>query len=84
MNFSSQLAFPLERLFYAPYNRGMGIPKAVSNHQGQVAILFALVFTFLFVIFAFVVDFGHLIHNKMNLQLAADSAAYAGAAWLNR
>ncbi len=51
---------------------------------GQVAILFALVFTFLFILFAFVVDFGHLVNTKINLQLSADSAAYAGAAWQAR
>lgn len=54
------------------------------GERGQVAILFALVFTFLFVLFAFVVDFGHLINTKINLQIAADSAAYAGAAWQAR
>ncbi len=60
----------------------MGI--GVKNERGQVAILFALVFTFMFVLFAFVVDFSHLINNKINLQLAADTAAYAGAAWQAR
>ncbi len=54
------------------------------SESGQVAILFALVFTFLFVLFAFVVDFGHLVNDKINLQIAADSAAYAGAAWQAR
>lgn len=62
----------------------VGIRKIKDNQQGQVAILFALVFTFMFVLFAFVVDFGHLIHNKMNLQIAADAAAYSGAAWQAR
>ena len=31
-----------------------------------------------------VVDFGHLVNNKINLQNAADAAAYAGAAWQAR
>lgn len=31
-----------------------------------------------------VVDFGHLIQSKINLQIAADSAAYAGSAWQAR
>ena len=66
------------------YNIEMGSLQTVRNTRGQVAILFALVFTFLFVLFAFVVDFGHLIQNKMNLQIAADAAAYAGAAWQAR
>lgn len=55
-----------------------------DGERGQVAILFALVFTFMFILFCFVVDFGHLINAKINLQLAADSAAYAGAAWQAR
>ena len=58
--------------------------SGLHNQRGQVAILFALVFTFMFVLFAFVVDFSHLINNKMNLQIAADTAAYAGAAWQAR
>jgi len=58
--------------------------SGIKNEKGQVAILFAMVFTFMFILFAFVVDFGHLINNKMNLQLAADTAAYAGAAWQAR
>jgi Putative Flp pilus-assembly TadE/G-like len=56
----------------------------VKNDRGQVAILFAMVFTFMFILFAFVVDFSHLINNKINLQIAADTAAYAGAAWQAR
>ncbi|MBI1861710.1 MAG: pilus assembly protein [Deltaproteobacteria bacterium] len=56
----------------------------MKKNSGQVAILFALVFTFLFVLFGFVVDFGHLVNTKINLQIAADSAAYAGAAWQAR
>ncbi len=55
-----------------------------KNESGQIAILFALVFTFMFILFGFVVDIGHLINSKINLQLAADSAAYAGAAWQAR
>ncbi len=55
-----------------------------NNKKGQVAILVALVFTFLFILFAFVVDYTQLINNKINLQLAADAAAYAGAAWQAR
>jgi hypothetical protein len=61
--------------------KAMGYKK---NEKGQVAILFALVFTFMFILFAFVVDFGHLINDKINLQIAADQAAYAGAAWQAR
>lgn len=63
---------------------GMGLwrnNKDRSNQRGQVAILFALVFTFMFVLFAFVVDFGNIVNAKINLQNAVDQAAYAGAAW---
>ena len=64
-------------------NRGFAAEKR-HGEKGQVAILFALIFTFMFVLFAMVVDFGHLVNNKINLQNAADSAAYAGAAWQAR
>ncbi|NBT59415.1 pilus assembly protein [bacterium] len=84
MKISSQSEPPLDPAFDAAYNAEMGSRKSIGNCRGQVAVLFALVFTFMFVLFAFVVDFGHLIHNKMNLQIAADSAAYAGAAWQAR
>jgi hypothetical protein len=54
------------------------------NERGQVAILFALIFTFMFILFAFVVDFGQMVNNKINLQNAADAASYAGAAYQAR
>jgi hypothetical protein len=38
----------------------------------------------MFVLYCFVVDFSHLIQAKINLQVAADAAAYAGAAWQAR
>lgn len=59
----------------------MGKPNRHRRESGQVAILFAMVFTFMFVLFAFVVDFSHLVNNKINLQIAADAAAYSGAAY---
>lgn len=66
----------------------MGVnPRQISsrrNERGQITVLFALVFTFMFILFAFVIDFGHLINNKINLQIAADMAAYSGAAWQAR
>lgn len=83
MKISSQFSPALAPRFNAEYNKRMG-SKAIRNNRGQVAVLFALVFTFMFVLFAFVMDFGHLIHNKMNLQIAADAAAYSGAAWQAR
>lgn len=62
-------------------NRHIALSSRRPKERGQVAILFALIFTFMFVLFAFVMDFGHLVNTKINLQLAADSAAYSGAAW---
>src|SRR4051812_37328196 len=61
----------------AEYNRSM----RNRGESGQIAVLFALVFTFLFIMFGFVVDFANLVNNKINLQNAADAAAYAGAAY---
>ncbi len=58
---------------------GLQAGRRLHDRSGQVAILFALVFTFMFVLFAFVVDFAHLVNSKMNLQIAADMAAYSGA-----
>lgn len=64
---------------------GNGVGKRFAERRktqgGQVAILFALVFTFMFILFGMVVDFAHLVNNKINLQNAADMAAYSGAAW---
>ncbi len=59
----------------------MGQRGKRHGQSGQVAVLFALVFTFMFILFAFVVDFGHLVNAKINLQNAADAAAYSGAAY---
>ncbi len=52
----------------------------ITNTKGQVAVLVAVIFTFLFLLFAMVINVGMVIHHKINLQNAADMAAYAGAA----
>ncbi len=48
--------------------------------KGQMTILVMLVFLTLFLLFAFVVNIGVLISEKVNLQNSADLGAYAGAA----
>jgi hypothetical protein len=51
------------------------------NNLGQISIVAAsLMATTFFLFFAFVVNTGMLVHAKINLQNAADLAAYAGAA----
>ncbi|HLD75102.1 MAG TPA: Tad domain-containing protein [Bdellovibrionota bacterium] len=52
----------------------------LTSEKGQVAVLVAVIFTFLFLLFGMVINIGMLIHHKINLQNAADMAAYSGAA----
>ena len=52
----------------------------LTNQKGQVAVLVVVIFTFLFLLFGMVINIGMLIHHKINLQNAADMAAYSGAA----
>ena len=60
----------------------MGIKrlKAFRGNKGQVSILIGTMLLTFILFFAFVVNTGMLIHAKINLQNAADLAAYAGAA----
>ena len=52
-----------------------------KNQLGQISILAALMIgTTFFLLLAFVVNTGMVVHAKINLQNAADVAAYAGAA----
>ncbi|MGE4106707.1 MAG: pilus assembly protein TadG-related protein [Bacteriovoracia bacterium] len=48
--------------------------------KGQVSIMVAMMLTTFFLFFLFVVHTGLLINAKINLQNAADMAAYSGAA----
>ena len=59
----------------------MGSPlKLLRTQKGQVSVMVgAMMMTFLF-FFAFVINVGMLVNAKINLQNAADLAAYAGAA----
>lgn len=50
-----------------------------KNQKGQASILFALMATTLILFFSFVIHTGLLVNAKINLQNAADLAAYAGA-----
>ncbi len=66
--------------------RGAASHKAIRSQisgqiSGQISIVAAtLMATTFFLFFAFVVNTGMLVHAKINLQNAADMAAYAGAA----
>jgi hypothetical protein len=57
------------------------IQRISSQISGQISVVAAaLMGTTFFLFFAFVVNTGMLVHAKINLQNAADVAAYAGAA----
>ncbi|MBL7713944.1 MAG: hypothetical protein JNL01_00665 [Bdellovibrionales bacterium] len=49
------------------------------NEKGQATILIGMMMTTFLLFFAFVINVGMLVHAKINLQNAADMAAYAGA-----
>src|SRR3954462_14572759 len=51
-----------------------------SNQRGQASIMIAIMMLTFTMFFAFVVNTGMLVNAKINLQNAADLAAYAGAA----
>lgn len=48
--------------------------------SGQTSIFLALFLATMMMLFAFTTNIGMLVHAKINLQNAADAAAYAGAA----
>lgn len=51
-----------------------------KKQRGQASIFMALFITTMILLFAFTTNIGMLVHAKINLQNAADAAAYAGAA----
>ncbi|MBN1115110.1 MAG: hypothetical protein JXA66_07200 [Oligoflexia bacterium] len=51
-----------------------------KRNKGQIAILIALSFSFVFLLLAMIVNIGFLVATKVNLQNSVDLAAYAGAA----
>ena len=61
----------------------MKIVKKIKDDSGQAMILTLLSLTVLLGFVGFAADIGTLLHAKRNLQIAADSAAIAGAAELN-
>lgn len=52
----------------------------LRDERGQAAIFMALFVSTMIMLFAFTTNIGMLVHAKINLQNAADAAAYAGAA----
>src|SRR3989344_5403987 len=48
--------------------------------DGQATVFMAIFITSMILVFAFATNIGMLVHAKINLQNAADAAAYAGAA----
>src|SRR3954451_23557039 len=58
----------------------MGFRKTSSGTSGQASILMGMMMLTFVLFFAFVVNTGMLVNAKINLQNAADLAAYAGAA----
>ncbi len=56
------------------------VPRKLREERGQAAIFMALFASTMILLFAFTTNIGMLVHAKINLQNAADAAAYAGAA----
>jgi Flp pilus assembly protein TadG len=56
--------------------------KILRDESGQTLIFVALSLTFILGMVGLATDVGTLLHAKMNLQIAADSAAIAGASEL--
>lgn len=52
----------------------------LKEERGQAAIFMALFVSTMILLFAFTTNVGMLVHAKINLQNAADAAAYSGAA----
>src|SRR5271170_1985653 len=57
-----------------------GIRPVGSSDSGQASIMIGMIVLTFMLFFAFVVNTGMLVNAKINLQNAADLAAYAGAA----
>ncbi len=51
----------------------------MRNQRGQATILVGIIFQFVFIFFAMVINVGLLINDKINLQNSVDVAAYYGA-----
>src|SRR6476469_1069764 len=53
--------------------------KSSQSERGQISIMIGIMMTTFLLFFAFVINTGMLINAKINLQNAADLAAFAGA-----
>ncbi len=53
--------------------------KTKKQLKGQVTVFLLLMFQVLFVFFAMIINIGLIVHAKINVQSAADLAAYYGA-----
>jgi hypothetical protein len=51
-----------------------------KSQRGQASLIMAMMLSTVILLFFFVINVGVLVHAKINLQNAADMAAYAGAA----
>ena len=54
--------------------------SGARGERGQAALIIAMMTTTFLLFIAFVLNIGMLVNAKINLQNAADMAAYAGAA----
>src|SRR3954447_2975848 len=60
-------------------SRRKGLSQTKSE-KGQISVMIGVMMMTFILFFAFVVNTGMLVNAKINLQNAADLAAYAGAA----
>src|SRR5262245_57488355 len=60
----------------ARQGRRCGLPR---NEDGQASLMIGMMILTFVLFFAFVINTGMLVNAKINLQNAADLAAYAGA-----
>lgn len=69
----------------ATYNDGCGgLSQIHSNEDGKITLITAVTLMFFLVLFCYVANIGNSVRQKMELQNAADSAAYSTALWQAR
>src|SRR6476646_3090857 len=54
--------------------------RPTQNQRGQASVMIGMMMMTFILFFAFVINTGMLVNAKINLQNAADFAAYSGAA----
>jgi len=62
-----------------PNKKATPSPSSFRSEKGQASVLIGMMMVTFMLFFAFVVNTGMLVNAKINLQNAADLAAYAGA-----